>query len=442
LWLDSTDQGLFRLKNSKDKNFIHYDLQNGLPSIHLSSLCADKAGNVVVVCQEGVAVFNLDADQFNWYQSNEGITSVDADLNTTSLAPDGSVWIGGKNEFIMMNTSLGKYRITPFLMLDGAKAMLEPFDISTYQNIQASKNHVSFSFNGIWFSNPSEVSFQYKLEGWNRDWVSTKDHSVNFANLDAGRYTFRLRCSRTGDFSRSKELNYQFAILNPLYLQWWFVLIVLGVLIILIWLFLRFRDRRMNILQKLEKEKIASQLETLKNQVNPHFLFNSFNTLANIIDEDKDKAVDYIERMTDFFRQILIHREKDLITLHEEMEIINDYVYLQKQRFNGALQTQISISESDAESHLIPPLVVQLLVENSIKHNALTSQKPLLIEIFFDGENFTVRNNLNPKLTREPSTGTGLQNISRRMEMLGLDEPEIIKNENYFIVKLKLPIKA
>ena len=435
LWFASADNGLYRYKQNK---FYRYDLSNGLPSTHITSLCADYIGNVVVVCQEGIAIYNLDAETFSWYQESAGINGINADLNAISISNDGIIWIGASDQFISINTALDKFRKTPFLTLEKVTALLEPIDFTKYASIAADHNHLTFYFQGIWFNNPSEVTFQYKLEGRTLDWRTTLDRSVTFSDLDPGRYTFRLRCSRTNDFSRSEEINYSFVILNPIYRRWWFITFLILGLIALTYVGLKIRDRRVNFVQRLEKEKLASQFETLKNQVNPHFLFNSFNTLANIIEEDKDKAIEFIEKMTDFFRQILIYREKDLITLEEELDIIFDYIYLQEQRFGTALQTEIKISAHDASHHLIPPLALQLLIENAIKHNALTTSKPLLIQVYFENEFLTVKNNLQPKLNKEPSTGTGLENISRRMQMLGMPPVDLEQTEKFFIVKMKI----
>lgn len=443
LWFASTDNGLYRYKADEKKieKFYRYDLSNGLPSMHITGLCADNIGNIIIVCIEGIALFNLDSESFNWFQEAEGIETVDADLNTASLSPDGVIWIGARNQFIEINTTLDKFRKTPFLTFERATAFLDPIDLSSYANIPGSKNHLAFSYQGIWFSNPSEVNFQYKMEGLNRDWINTRDRTAAFPDLKPGRYTFRLRCSRTNDFSHSNEINYSFAILLPIYRQWWFITFSIIALVALTWIFLKIRDQRVNLVQRLEKEKLASQFETLKNQVNPHFLFNSFNTLANIIDDDKTKAIEYIEKLTDFFRQILVHREKDLIKLEEELEIINDYIYLQQQRFESALKIKIGVSKDQAQSFLIPPLALQILVENAIKHNSLTTTNPLLIELYFENEFFIVKNNLQPKLNKDPSTGTGLQNITRRMQMLGLPAIEVGKTETHFIVKFKLADK-
>ncbi len=455
IWFASANNGLYRYKNqqnfqinfltglqkTKNYQFYHYDLSNGLQSLHISGLCADNVGNVAVVYNDGIGLFNLDSESFSWLEESDGINTVDADLNTTSLAPDGVIWVGAKNQFIEINTSLEKLRKTPYLSFNIITALLDPFDFSIYQTIPASKNHITFSFQGIWFSNPTDVNYQYKMEGLNRDWINTRDKTATFPDLDPGRYTLRLRCSKTTDFSGSNEIIYSFAIANPMYKQWWFTTLLIIVLIAITWIFLKIRDQRVNFVQRLEKEKLASQFETLKNQVNPHFLFNSFNTLANIIDEDKGKAIEYIEKLTDFFRQILIHREKDLIKLEEELEIINDYVYLQQQRFENALVINITVSENQSRHYLIPPLALQLLVENAIKHNSLTTSNPLIIDLYFDYEFFVVKNNLQPKLNKEPSTGTGLQNITRRMEMLGLPSIEVEKTETHFIVKFKLADK-
>ncbi len=443
LWFASTDDGLYRYKkNSKNEEvFYHYNLANGLPSVHITGLCADNNGNVIIVCKEGIAMFDLDEESFHWYKEAVGIDNLDSDLNTTSLSPDGIVWIGCSNQFINIDNNLEENRQAPYLTFVNATALLDQINLNEYASISASRNYLAFNYQGIWFSNPSEVNFQYKMEGLNRDWINTRDKTATFPDLKPGRYTFRVRCSRTTDFLHSQEINYSFVVLSPIYKRGWFVLLSIFILGSLTWALLKFRDQRINFVQRLEKEKLASQFETLKNQVNPHFLFNSFNTLANIIDEDKTKAIEYIEKLTDFFRQILVHREKDLIKLEEELEIINDYIYLQQQRFEKALIMNIQVADIQWKNLLIPPLALQILVENAIKHNSLTTSNPLVIDLFFENEYLVIKNNLQFKLNKEPSTGTGIQNITRRMQMLGLPAIIVEKTESHFIVKFKLADK-
>jgi LytS/YehU family sensor histidine kinase len=176
----------------------------------------------------------------------------------------------------------------------------------------------------------------------------------------------------------------------------------------------------------------------LKSQVNPHFLFNSFNTLIAIIEEDQKTAVSYVEKLSEFFRSIVAYRDKDLIPLREEINLLDNYFFLQKKRYGQHLSLSIKIDDNTLSATRIPPLTLQLLVENAIKHNAVSKESPMLIEIFTESSNIIVQNNMNPKLLNERSSGMGLQNITNRFNLL-TDEMVEIKNDGK-IFSVKIPL--
>lgn len=190
-------------------------------------------------------------------------------------------------------------------------------------------------------------------------------------------------------------------------------------------------------MQKLQEEKIQFQFQVLRNQVNPHFLFNSFNTLISIIEDNPAMAVDYVEQLSEFFRNIVNYRDKDIISLGEEIDVLQTYIYLQQKRFGDNLQLHIHLSE-EAKSHtFIPPLSLQLLIENAIKHNVVSKEAPLVIDIFIENEKeLVIRNNINPKITRESGARMGLQNIVNRYNLLSREKVNIINDGKNFIVTL------
>jgi LytS/YehU family sensor histidine kinase len=201
---------------------------------------------------------------------------------------------------------------------------------------------------------------------------------------------------------------------------------------------MKLRERNLSRIKDLEKEKVVFEFETLKSQVNPHFLFNSFSTLSSIIEENSDLAVEYVQRLSDFFRSILENRDKDLILLSDELQMINNYIEIQKSRFGEALLFSNNIPET-AKDSMIPPLVIQLLIENAIKHNVISSARPLNIIIDLSAEReIVIKNNLQPKRKKEASTGLGLENIKQRYLLVAQKEICIVKTEKYFTVKLPL----
>jgi LytS/YehU family sensor histidine kinase len=204
----------------------------------------------------------------------------------------------------------------------------------------------------------------------------------------------------------------------------------------LLYWYIKNRERNLKKLQKLEQEKIQFQFQVLRNQVNPHFLFNSFNTLISFIEEEPVMAVDYVEKLSSFFRNIVNYRDQDVISLEEELGVLKTYFYLQQKRYGSNLALNISVSEEQKKLIFIPPLTLQLLIENAIKHNAVSKETPLEITVYLDKDKLVIKNNINPKITREPGTGAGLQNIVKRYNLLSSEEVSVLNDGINFTVIL------
>lgn len=187
----------------------------------------------------------------------------------------------------------------------------------------------------------------------------------------------------------------------------------------------------------LVKENISSQLEGLKNQVNPHFLFNSLNTLAAIIPEDQERGVRFVTKLSKVYRYILDIKDQKLISVREELDYLHSYTYLLKERFGKNIIIDINVDSSDF-GKLIMPLSLQITFENAIKHNVITSSRPLHIQVYMENENLVVKNNLQRKSTVGSSTKMGLQNIKNRYSFFTDKEVGVIATMKHFIVTLPL----
>ena len=189
--------------------------------------------------------------------------------------------------------------------------------------------------------------------------------------------------------------------------------------------------------QSLEKANLEARYETLRNQVNPHFLFNSLNTLLMMVG-DNQAASKYVESLSDFMRYMLNTRDKEAVLLRDELKIARQYVFIQQSRFGGKLSVSFEVPES-CFHYAIPPLSLQMIIENAIKHNVISKDNPLVVKIFVeDNEYLVIENNISPKIEKEPSTGVGLENVRNRYLYL-TGKVVIVKNENgAFIVKLPL----
>jgi two-component system, LytTR family, sensor kinase len=174
--------------------------------------------------------------------------------------------------------------------------------------------------------------------------------------------------------------------------------------------------------------------ESLQNQINPHFLFNSFNVLSDLVYEDQGKAVDFIKQLSQLFRYVLDSRDRELVPIREELEFIRAYCYLLKTRFEKKLSIQVEVEAGIYE--LIVPMTLQLLVENCVKHNEISEAQPLRIQIVRNGGYLIVENNLQPKAAGEHSKKTGLSNIKQQYSYFTDQELVVSKGEETFSVKV------
>lgn len=216
--------------------------------------------------------------------------------------------------------------------------------------------------------------------------------------------------------------------------SWFSMTISTSVYIVLL---IRRKDKIEVTQQKDIAVKATASFETLKNQLDPHFLFNSLNVLSSLIEENPKKAQEFTVALSKIYRYVLDQKDKNLISVEEELNFAKLYVSLLKMRFEDAIiinfQTNIDIND-----FRIVPLSLQLLLENAIKHNIISDQKPLQIDIFKEKNYLVVQNSFQKKQVFEKSTGIGLQNIIQRYNLVSNLEINIQQTEKHYIVKLPL----
>lgn len=192
--------------------------------------------------------------------------------------------------------------------------------------------------------------------------------------------------------------------------------------------------------ERLQRENITGKYEALKNQVNPHFLFNSLNALTNLVYEDQDRAVKFIKQLSEVYRYVLDTRDQEIVSLAQEIKFLESYIFLQQIRFENRLNIEMNITDQNA---FVTPLALQMLIENAIKHNVVSADDPLKIRLYQHNGQVIVENNLQRKsVLGEPSAGVGLENIVKRYELLTDKKVEVIDGPDKFIVKLPLLQRA
>jgi Histidine kinase len=189
--------------------------------------------------------------------------------------------------------------------------------------------------------------------------------------------------------------------------------------------------------EKLKKEQAIAQYETLKSQVNPHFLFNSLNVLTTLVHKDADVAEQFINQLSKVYRYILESRAQEIIALEEEMRNLEAYVFLMKIRFGGnfVFHNQLTVNTNGFK---VAPLTLQMLVENALKHNEISKLNPLSISVFLEDNCIVVRNNLQLKTNQNESTGIELSNIKARYGFLSTQPVSITEEDGFFTVKIPL----
>lgn len=189
--------------------------------------------------------------------------------------------------------------------------------------------------------------------------------------------------------------------------------------------------------EQLKTERFAQQYQSLKDQLNPHFLFNSLNVLNNLVYDNPDTASRFIRQLSKIYRYVLDVQHEELVPLDREIEFAENYLSLQKIRFEEGLQYKIKVGKNT--DHYLPPLSLQLLLENAIKHNVASMANPLHIDIDIEGNNLTVKNSLQLKSSLpEESAGIGLSNIRKRYDLLSSDAISIANENGFFAVRLPL----
>jgi ligand-binding sensor domain-containing protein len=433
LWFSTAEQGLFEFDGQE---FYPLNLQTGMRELSVTSLATDPNGNILIAHSSGIDLLDPVSRHLIYYDSEVGLNNLEPALNAISKDAQGNIYLGANNSIIRYKPASIPLEIHPRTVIRQVRVFFEPIDFHSIMNLDHNENSLIFEYIGLWYTAPEKVTYRYKLEGYDPEWIYSKDQQANYSSLPSGKYTFRVEAAENRDFKGVHEAIYTFTIGAPFWQRWWFITIISLFIITAIIAWGKWKSNRLQRAAQLQRERVESQMEVLKSQINPHFLFNSFNTLLSLIEEDSESAAEYVEHLSDFYRSLLAYRQKDLIPLQEELNLLRNFYYLLQKRFNDSIWMEIP--EINGRPVFIPPLTLQMLVENAIKHNVVSKSKPLNITLTVSDHSIVVRNNLQKKLTPEKSTHFGLQSIRSRYELLDKPGMQVEVTEAEFIVTLPI----
>ncbi|MCB0519400.1 MAG: histidine kinase [Lewinellaceae bacterium] len=433
IWLSTDRAGIFEFDGT---NFQHLTVKEGIRDLEITSLATDANGLVLIVHPTGLDLLTPGSKHLIYYDEEVGMHDLNPNLNAVCTDRFGNVWIGAKNTIIKYSALKEDLEIDPRTLLNNVSVFLEPIDFNEVNVFSHRQNNLVFNYMGLWYTDPGIVKYRYRLTNYDLDWIESKDRRATYSNLPAGHYTFEVTSTENDAWLDEPIVSYSFWIKKPFWLRWWFIALALPAVTGLFVWYQRNRDKRIQLVNLLEKDKVESQLAALKAQINPHFLFNSFNTLITVIEENPKLAVEYVENLSDFYRKIILFRDKEIISMKEEIELVENFSFLLEKRYGSNFRLRMNIKNTNC---YIVPFTLQLLVENAVKHNIISKSKPLNVDISSEnGEYITVTNNLQLKLTQEKSTYFGLQSLVMRYDLLGKRKVKIEDTGNFYKVSVPL----
>lgn len=449
LWFTSSN-GLIGFDNTRN-TFMRFYENDGLPSNKTSGLLVDKKNRLWMGTTHGLCMLDAARKQFSVFEEKDGLlTGYFYEGNALKLKNGSFAYPTYKGILIFNPDSVESAPVN--LSAAIAAIRIKGEDLHTGQVVRElqhiklgpSQNFFSIELEALNYATPENTVFAYKLEGFNKDWIYTKDRVISFTNVPGGKYIFRYKATSNPKNWNVKEhsLNVQVAVV--FYKTWWFWLLVSGLIITTTILFFRFRmNKQKQILglatkaQQLEKEKTMVMYEGLKQQLNPHFLFNSLTSLSGLIQTNQPMAAEFLEHMSDIYRYILKNGNSETVLLKDEIAFVKLYINLQQTRFRKGLVVNFRVPEESGH-YKIAPVTLQNLIENAIKHNIIDPASPLVIDVFIDNDYLVIKNNLQKKSNVETSNKKGLAQFVSLYSYLSEKPVLIEESEQTFSIKIPL----
>lgn len=405
-----------------------------------SSLFFAPSGSIGLVHSSGVNIWNATAASWQQYGRSFGLEYLQAGLHAVANTPEQWLCVGGAQGLTLVNIQQLEQTPPPTLQLAALELFFNPVGDTSFS---WNANHWSFQWSSRWYTDPSRLQYQVQLEGFDLAPYITKDEKVSYPRLPPGNYRFSVSPVIAGHlFEPLERKSGWLRVSRPWWRQTWFIAISISLFLLILWYWNRWRIQRAQQTQEREKEHISAQYEALKSQLSPHFLFNSFNTLMSLIEERPSEAKVYLQDLSELFRQILQLREEELIPLEQELMVAKKYIALQKRRFNKAFEVSIEVPPQELPQ-LLPPLSLQLLVENALKHNVVSKSQPLKISIYIHDNCLWVTNTVKQRNgPKPPSTGYGLQSLRKKYGLLAEKEVRVLEDATHFTVVLPLIERA
>jgi len=390
-WLGSRGGGLTKF-DRKNLEFTSFTIENGLPNDVIYGILEDDEGNLWMSTNWGISKFNKKTNSFLNFDVTDGLQSNEYNAQAYLKSQAGELFFGGMKGFnsflpseILTNPAKPNIVITAFKKFN-IRQPLQIFDGDTIR-LKYDDNFFSFEFSALDFTNPGKNKYAYMLEKYNKDWtfVDGGRHFAEYTNVGPGTYIFRVKVSNNDGIWNNDGPKLTIIIRPPWYKTWYFRIGLLAGIIFFIWLIIALRVRQIrkkHVMEKrmlnVEKQLFEIQQRALRLQMNPHFIFNSLNSIQSfILSKDIDLAVNYLSRFSQLMRLILANSRESIIPLADELQAIRYYIEIEQLRFDNKFDYTIIIDpELDEEFTGIPPMILQPYIENAIIHGLVHKISP------------------------------------------------------------------
>jgi ligand-binding sensor domain-containing protein len=360
LWF-ATNKGLNKINlatlySGEKTEISFYSDENGFNDKLTKKCIKDSEGNLLVISNE--RLFKINPGEF--VKNNSKPISVLVDEIDINFKP--AVWSGKTETDKWTGLPLGKFEL--------------PY----------TENSLTFYYHAFQFSEPSKCQYRYKLEGFQKEWTPyTSDTKAVFTNLPEGDYSFKIDCFLLSDPKVIAEKEIFFRIFPPWWKTWWFMLFVLLFVLSVTWIYLRYRVNQVRKKSEINHKLASLKLEALKVQMNPHFIFNAFNSIQKyILNKDNISALNYMSDFAVLIRKTLDNSTKEVITLTDEISYITSYLELEKRRITN-LNYVIELDKNiEPDEYYLPPMLIQPVIENSILHGIRHMDTNGLITVYFN----------------------------------------------------------
>jgi len=446
LWITKKGDGLFYY-NVKEKRYRLFKQHDGLVMDHVMAATNDHSNRIWAAAYNQFSVYNPSLNSFYNFTLPLSTNNY-LYMNFMTTLSNGNIICNVADKIVefypskLKSVSINSQPVISLLTVAGVdKSIDDKMSIS----LSPTENNLQLKFGLLTDNSLSPYDMLYILEGAEKSWTNAATNfEASYNSLPPGDYSFKVKAIAKDKSWQTKETVLKIHIDTPFYKTWWFASILTLAFLAAVYAVYRYRLHQQQQLltlqskaQLLEKEKTQVLYESLKQQLNPHFLFNSLTSLSGLIEVDQKMASTFLEQMSKTYRYILKSSDNETVPLKDEINFVNLYVKLQQTRFKNGLIVNIDIP-FEYNHFKIAPVTLQNMIENAIKHNIIDIESPLVIDVFIEDECVVVRNNLQRKNVVETSNKRGLENLKSLYRYL-TPRPIVIKEDEQFF-QIKIPL--